>query len=145
MLVAAFFWLLCLFTCAFAVGYGARDGRVFAGMFLGSVLLTVPVTLLGSWHGTQFMLMGVDALFFVGLYWLMQNSRSYWPVWAAASQLMSVLTHFATLLLPSYSDRIYAALGTVWVIPLMIFTIIGIEQDRKRLHDRPYPPGPRTA
>jgi len=144
-MLAASFWLLALFACLFAAGAGGRDGRYFAVMFLGSVLLTIPALLAGAWQGTQIWLMIVDALLFAALFWLMLRSASYWPIWAAASQLMSVLTHVVTLLLQGFSDRIYEGLSTVWVIPLMLFTIIGIEQDRKLSHDRPYPPGPRTA
>lgn len=144
MLVASF-WLLSLFTCAFAASVGGRDGRAFAGIYVASALLTIPAQLAGSWHGTQFWLMAVDALTLVGFMWIMLRSASYWPVWVSACQLMSVLTHIVTLLIHSFSDRIYAGLSTVWVIPMLLFTIIGIEQDRKRLHDRAYPPGPRIA
>jgi uncharacterized membrane protein len=137
-MLAAFFWLLTLFACAFAALFGGRDGRWFALVFLLSVLLTMPAQLAGSWHGTQFWLTIVDTMLFVGLLWLMLRSRSYWPIWAAASQLMTVLTHVVTLLLHGFSERVYEGLSTVWVIPLLLFTVIGIELDRKALHDRAY-------
>ncbi|NWK96921.1 hypothetical protein DM806_14850 [Sphingobium lactosutens] len=137
-MLAAFFWLLTLFACAFAMVYGGRDGRWFTLVFLLSVLLTMPAQLAGSWHGTQFWLTIVDMLLLVGLVWLMLRSDSYWPIWAAASQLMTVLTHIVTLLLHGFSDRIYEGLSTVWVIPLLLFAIIGIELDRKTPHDHPY-------
>jgi uncharacterized membrane protein len=99
----------------------------------------MPAQLAGSWHGTQFWLAIVDTLLFVALFWLMLRSSSYWPIWAAASQLMTVLTHIVTLLLHGFSERIYEGLSTVWVIPLLLFTVIGIERDRKAVHDRAYP------
>ena len=80
----------------------------------------------------------VDLMLLAGLIWLMLESSRYWPIWVAACQLMTVLTHIVTLLLGNFSDRIYAGLSTVWVIPLMLFTIIGIELDRKASHDRAY-------
>ncbi|HUD95725.1 hypothetical protein [Sphingobium sp.] len=138
-MLAAFFWLLTLSACAFAMVYGGRDGRWFTLVFLLSVLLTMPAQLAGSWHATQFWLTIVDTLLFVGLVWLMLRSTSYWLIWVAASQLMTVLTHIATLLLHGFSDKIYEGLSTVWVIPLLLFAIIGIELDRKALHDRSYP------
>ncbi|EQB31309.1 hypothetical protein [Sphingobium ummariense] len=138
-MLAAPFWVLTLFTCGFAALLGGKDGRWFALIFLLSVLLTMPAQLLGSWHGTQFWLAIVDTLLFGALVWLMLRSNSYWPIWAAASQFLTVLTHAVTLLLQSFSDRIYEALSTVWVIPLLLFTIIGIELDRKSRHDRAYP------
>jgi hypothetical protein len=143
--VAASFWALMLMTCVFAAGFGGRDGRIFAVMFFGSVLLTMPALLVSSGHGTQYWVMAVDVLLFVGLFRLMLRSAAYWPIWTTASQFLTVLTHVVTLLLQSFSDRIYEGLSTVWVIPLMLFTIIGIEQDRKQHHDRSYPPGPRAA
>jgi hypothetical protein len=46
--------------------------------------------------------------------------------------------HVVTMMLPDFSYRIYSGLSTVWVIPLLLFTIIGIELDRKASHDRAY-------
>jgi drug/metabolite transporter superfamily protein YnfA len=137
-MLAASFWLLTLMACLFAVAFGGREGRWFVLIFVLSVLLTIPAQLAGSWHVTQFWLAIVDLLLLCGLIWLMLRSTSYWPIWAAASQLLTVLTHIVTLLLPAFSDRIYAGLSTVWVIPLLLFTIVGIELDRKSRHDRAY-------
>lgn len=139
LLMTLFFWLLTLFGCVYAVLFGGRDGRWFTAVFLGCVLLTIPAQLVGSWHATQVWLMLVDALLLGCLIWLMLRSASYWPIWAAGCQLMTVLTHVVTLMLPHFTDLIYAGLSTVWVIPLMLFTIIGIELDRKAIHDRAYP------
>ncbi|KAA9012193.1 MULTISPECIES: hypothetical protein [Sphingobium] len=138
-MLAAFFWLLTLMTCAFAICFGGRDGRLLVLISVTAALLTIPAQIVGTWHAPQLWLMVVDLGTFIALLWLMLNSQRYWPIWAAACQLMTVLTHVVTLLLPDFSDRIYAGLSTVWVIPLMLFTIIGIELDRKAMHDRAYP------
>lgn len=138
-MLAAFFWLLMIMTCTFAVCFGGRDGRLLVVISLTAALLSIPAQLAGSWHATQYWLMAVDVLTFFALAWLMMQSDRYWPVWTAACQLMTVLTHVVTLLLPHFSDRIYAGLNTVWIIPLMLFAIIGIELDRKSRHDRAYP------
>jgi hypothetical protein len=138
-MLAAFFWLLTLMACLFAALFGGREGRWFVLIFLSSVLLTIPAQLAGSWHQTQFWLAMVDLLLLGGLIWLMLRSASYWPVWAAASQLLTVLTHVVTMMLPDFSYRIYSGLSTVWVIPLLLFAIIGIELDRKASHDRAHP------
>ncbi|MEC3912326.1 hypothetical protein U5A82_18155 [Sphingobium sp. CR2-8] len=138
-MLAAFFWLLTLLGCLFAGLFGGRDGRWFVLFFLGCVVLTIPAQLAGSWHATQLWLMLVDSTLLGCLVWLMLRSTRYWPIWAAASQLLTVLTHVATMVMLQFSDRIYAGLSTVWVIPLLLFTIIGIELDRKAFHDRPYP------
>jgi hypothetical protein len=138
-MMAASFWLLMLLTCAYALAFGGRDGRRFVVISVTAVLFTIPAQLAGSWQATQYWLMMVDLITFVALLWLMLQSDRYWPVWVSACQLMTVLSHVATLLLQSYSDRIYEGLNTVWIIPLMLFTIIGIELDRKAIHDRAYP------
>lgn len=144
-MLAASFWLLALLSCAYAACFGGRDGRRFVAISVLAVLLTIAAQLAGSWHGTQYWLMAVDLAVFIALLWLMLDSAHYWPIWAAASQLMTVLTHIVTLLLQSFSDRIYEGLSTVWIIPLMLFTVIGIELDRKRTHDRAYPSGSKAA
>lgn len=127
-----------LMTCAFAVCFGGREGRMLVVIIVAAALLSIPAQLAGSWHVTQLWLMMVDVGTLGALMWLMLQSPRYWPIWAAACQLMTVLTHVVTLLLHSFSDRIYAGLNTVWVIPLMLFVIIGIELDRKASHDRAY-------
>lgn len=144
MLVASF-WLLTVFGCLFAALFGGKDGRYFAFLFFVGVVATYIAQENSDWRVTHLRLMLVDGLFFVAMIWLMLRSASYWPIWAAACQLMTVLTHVATFILRSFSDRIYEGLSTVWVIPLMLFTIIGIELDRKRTHDRAYAPGSRAA
>ncbi|SEJ84682.1 hypothetical protein SAMN05518849_11594 [Sphingobium sp. AP50] len=127
-----------LMTCAFAICFGGREGRMLVVIIVAAALLSIPAQLAGSWHATQLWLMMVDVGTLGALVWLMLQSPRYWPIWAAACQLMTVLTHVVTLLLHSFSDRIYAGLNTVWVIPLMLFAIIGIELDRKASHDRAY-------
>jgi len=137
-MLAAFFWLLMIMTCVFALCFGGRDGRLVVMISITAALLSIPAQLAGSWHATQYWLMVVDFGAFIALLWLMLQSDRYWPIWVAACQLMTVLTHVVTLLRPDFSDMIYAGLSTVWVIPLMLFTVIGIELDRKALHDRAY-------
>ncbi|MDI1296431.1 MAG: hypothetical protein PSY12_11190, partial [bacterium] len=90
-------------------------------------------------HATQFWLMLVDLGTCAALMWLMLRSDRYWPIWVAGCQLMTVLTHIVTFLRPDFTDLIYAGLSTVWIIPLFLFAIIGIELDRKALHDRAFP------
>ncbi|KMS54683.1 hypothetical protein V473_14915 [Sphingobium cupriresistens LL01] len=138
-MLAAFFWLLMLMTCAFAVCFGGREGRLLVVISVTAALLSIPAQLAGSWHATQYWLLIVDVATFAALLWLMLGSNRYWPIWVAACQLMTVLTHVVTLLRPDFPDMIYAGLSTVWVIPLMLFAIIGIELDRKASHDRAYP------
>jgi hypothetical protein len=138
-MLAAFFWILTIMTCAFALCFGGREGKWFTIIFVISILLTIPAQMAGSWRETQVWLGVVDFGLLVGLFHLMLHTDRYWPIWAAACQLMTVLTHVVTMLLHSFSDRIYAGLSTIWVIPLMLFVIIGIELDRKASHDRAYP------
>jgi drug/metabolite transporter superfamily protein YnfA len=138
-MLAAFFWLLTIMTCVFAWCFGGRDGKWLVLISVSATLLTMPAQLAGSWHATQIWLTLVDLAAFVAFVWLMLRSDRYWPVWAAACQLMTVLTHITTLLIGNFSGRIYEGLSTVWVIPLLLFTIIGIELDRKASHDRAHP------
>lgn len=135
-MLAAFFWLLMLMTCAFAVCFGGREGRLLVLICVTAALLSIPAQLVESWHVTRIWLMLVDVGTFGALLWLMLQSQRYWPIWAAACQLMTVLTHIVTFIFPDFPAMIYAGLSTVWVIPLMLFTIIGIELDRKAFHDR---------
>lgn len=132
MLIGILYWSLTILCCGYAIVSGGRDGRWAGFMFLITSALTFPAELLGkAWGETEFLVLGVDALFLVGLYALMLRSRRYWPIWMVGFHLVAVVTHLSTMLTPEFTPRIYRAMGSFWAIPILLALIIGVDLDRR--------------
>lgn len=132
-MVALFFWLLVALSCAYAAIFGGRDGRCASLLIVLAATSSAWVqTSAAQWSTSNLVVMAIDAGLLAGLVVLMITSLSFWPIWMAASQLMTVLTHVATLLIFGFKPNIYAALATVWVIPCLMSMVIGITLDWMR-------------
>jgi hypothetical protein len=69
--------------------------------------------------------MTVDVLAFIAFVALAYRSKKFWPIWAAASQLVAVLTHWAIALDPSVVRTIYATAQPFWAFPVIAALAIG--------------------
>ncbi|MEO1167860.1 MAG: hypothetical protein AAFW97_04020 [Pseudomonadota bacterium] len=130
--VALFFWALVIICCTYGAYFGGRTGRWLAVLLIGASLLTLVAqsaqTMLG---GAIWPIMLVDLLLFAGLYWLAMRSNRFWPLWVAGFHLITLTTHLAVLLAPSFAARVYIGLATFWSIPGLIIILIGVTMDRQ--------------
>jgi hypothetical protein len=132
MLIGVLFWLLTLLCCSHASVFGGRDGRWASFVWLAAVLLTIPAARLGkSWGETEVWILVVDVLLLASLYTVMLTSRRYWPIYMTGFHLVAVVTHFATMVVPSFTPRLYRAMESFWSIPLLLSLLIGVELDRR--------------
>lgn len=133
------YWVLAAFCWGYALRYGGPAGRVAFALFLGAMVATYLTTaaggLMGSlgevWRGTNMPLLLTDAAYFLGLYALALRTRVHWTIWAAGLQLMCTLTHFGPLIDPYSDPKLYRALETVWMLPMLLTMVIGIAKDRR--------------
>lgn len=137
MTIPLVYWVMSLGCWVYALKYGDWETRWAFGLFVlvnyGSIEATMGMR---SWFGLPWfgfnpLLLAVDAAYFVCLYALALLSRRYWPIWSAGLQLMCVLTHLGPLLDSSSNPRIYRALETVWMAPMLIIMAIGVAKDRR--------------
>ncbi len=131
-LITAAFWMMASLCCMYGIVLGGRDGRHAALL----IILAVPATKWAQdtwrdWGTTHFPVMVVDLLLLAGLLVLALRSRSFWPLWMTASQLLAVVTHVATFFTQGHSQRIYAGLEGVWAIPCLLSMVVGISLDRR--------------
>jgi hypothetical protein len=84
-----------------------------------------------GWSQTNYPLFVVDGIYLAALYALAVLSRRFWPIWSAGFQLLSVLTHVATLLDPFTPPQLYRALESFWALPILITMVIGVSLDRR--------------
>ncbi|HEX8642891.1 MAG TPA: hypothetical protein VF702_03145 [Allosphingosinicella sp.] len=131
-MIGILFWMLALICCGHAILFGGRDGRWVSFVFLVTAGLTIPAGRLGkAWGETELLVLGVDLILLAGLYAVMLASRRYWPIWMVGFHLLAVVTHLSTMLTPDFTPRLYRAMGTFWVIPLLLSLLIGVELDRR--------------
>lgn len=120
-------------VCALALVLGGRTERRVAIGYLATSAATMLVSAFGThWHGPNWGVMIVDALWFVALVVIARHSMKAWPIWAAAGQLCGLLAH-----LPTIWDRIpmetYVLSQPFWAFPILAFLLVGtIEEARAR-------------
>jgi hypothetical protein len=164
MMIMFLFWSLVLFCCVYAAVAGGKDGKwATAIIILASILtvpasqmerwgqtqipamlasvLTIPASELEQWGQTQIPVMIVDTATLLAMYALALRSRAYWPLWMTAFQLISVTTHFATLVTPAFAPRIYQGMESLWAIPGLLSMVIGISLDRGSMQPARKVPG----
>jgi hypothetical protein len=117
-----------LLVVAFAFLKGDDPERTAAGGYVLSWFASLLIQGDGSVGGTQWGLMAIDAVMlavFVALAW---KSQRAWPVWAAAFQSLTVMSHILTLVdirpplsafyavinLASIGILLSIAVGTFW-------------------------------
>jgi hypothetical protein len=107
-------------VCAVAYWRGREDERLAATALLanwGLSVLLVKVDDGGFWDS-----LAID-LGLVGIYvWLALRSARYWPLFAAAFQILIVVTHLGRVADPSVSTWAYMTAGIVWSY-LVLFAI----------------------
>lgn len=139
-MIPIIFWLLALLSCGFVWLLGEADGRRAVALFLAATLATwAAQTLDTEWRQTHWPLMAVDTAYLVATYVFALRSNRYWPLWIAAFQLLTVATHFATIIAPDYVPKIYSAIATFWVVPLLLSMVAGVYLDH-RAYKRLVPP-----
>jgi hypothetical protein len=130
-LIVVLFWILALLCCSHAVVCGGRDGRLAVFLIVAATLLTAPAMFGRPWAKTELAILAVDLLLLAGLYALMLASRRYWPIWMTGFHLVAVVTHVSTMLVPSFTPKIYKAMESFWAIPVLLSLLIGVELDRR--------------
>ncbi len=123
--------VLYVVTALGVVGYalwrGGRDERTGAGLFLAAAAASeiAAETQHVMYHHPQYGVMVVDGLFLLALLWLAQRSRKFWPLWAAASQLVGFLSHLAKIAHPGMTVEAYATIQPFWAFPLLGAIAVG--------------------
>jgi hypothetical protein len=116
----------------FAAIFGGKTGKVAAVIFFAANSMSIWATSISpDWQGTSYAMMLVDSLCFFALMALAMTSNRYWPIWALGLQLISVLTHVATIIDPTIFPGIYDSLSGFWSIPILLVMVWGTVLDRK--------------
>lgn len=103
-----------ILVCAFALWKGGRVEKVVAVAFMAAWLITLIVEDRWHWGNTQWNVLAVDIALLVLLTWLAMAKGVNWLLFAAAFQLLGVVTHLAIIVDPRFVARTYVAGLIIW-------------------------------
>jgi len=111
-------------SSGFALRWGGADERFAAVGLLIAVTISNIVTD-GSYGHTETAILIVDVSLFFGLLVLALRSDRFWPLWAAAFQLVGTMVHFASISQNNDSAWAYFAALVLWTFPVFIALMVG--------------------
>ncbi|OYU15858.1 MAG: hypothetical protein CFE37_03580 [Alphaproteobacteria bacterium PA4] len=111
-------------SCLMAWRWGGTDERLAAGAFLAATLISNIAAASGFAHVENGVLL-VDVVLFFGLLALALRSDRFWPMWAAAFQLVGTMFHFASMAETGKFAFAYFVALAFWSYPVMIALGVG--------------------
>lgn len=118
---------LLIISVGYALRYGERTERFVAIIFIAGIILTFFVT--APFHerfaSLQTPLLLVDAGVFVALVLVALWSTKFWPLWVAAMQGVSAISHLSILFGPEVGSTVYGHAVQLWSYPMLILLLIG--------------------
>ena len=120
-----FFGLLVLgATIIMAFKWGGRDERFAAGAFVAATLAS-RVLDAGNFQHVQISILVVDMVLLGSLIVLALGSDRFWPMWAAAFQLVGTTVHIASMAETNDFAGAYAVGLIFWTYPVLISLMAG--------------------
>jgi hypothetical protein len=113
---------LTIIVCTGAFWQGDREQQAAAGGLLLSLAITLAMRD-RTWVGTQWGAFVADGCLLVLLTAIALRSQRFWPMAAAAFQLLCVLTHIARIVDPGVRAWAYATGQVIW--SQMVFWALG--------------------
>lgn len=138
--VFVLFWLMVICNVIIAIAFGRSTERVFATFLLVASALTLVVRRIdgGIAAGLDLVVL-LDWAILVVAWFLSIRSDRYWPVWFAAMQSLSVITHGVSLMVEGVPHLIFSNLAAVWSLPALMTMSWGTIQDWRGRQPRQAP------
>ncbi|GGE06139.1 hypothetical protein GCM10011529_10660 [Polymorphobacter glacialis] len=123
-------------SCGVAMKWGGFDERVAA---FGLILAVIASNFVGEgkYLHTENGVLVVDVLLFGGLLLLALKSDRFWPMWAAAFQLVGTMIHFASMSQTGNGWAYFVAL-IFWTFPVFIALAVGTWLEGRFRRDMPH-------
>lgn len=130
MLFEILFWMLLVVACLYSALLGGTSGRVGTALFIAATIATDIANDAKDWLQTNWSIASIDVALLIGLYIFALKSRCYWPLWVTAFQLITVVTHVATIFAPAFRDDIYFGFSGLWSLMTLVAMVVGVAVDR---------------
>lgn len=115
--------LACL--CVFAFLKGGREERFATAALAANVAVTILLRDI-RWPQVQWAGFAADVFLLIALFALALRSAKFWPMSAAAFQLLATLTHVASLVDRTVVNWAYLTAIVIWTYALMITLGVGV-------------------
>ncbi len=112
------------FSCFVALRWGGFDERIAAIGFIIAVIASNSVSD-GSYGHTETGVLVVDVSLFFGLLVLALRSDRFWPMWAAAFQLVGTMVHLGSMSQTGNFAWAYYIALIFWTFPVFIALLAG--------------------
>ena len=114
---------LAIVVCASAFWKGSREEQIAAGGLLMSWAVTIALRD-RSWAGMQWSAFAADGCLLILLTALSLRTARFWPLAAAAFQLLCVVSHVARIVDPGVRAWAYATAQVIWT--QLVFVALGV-------------------
>lgn len=108
-----------LFSCGIAFKWGGFDEHVASVAFLLATIATKVFTEF-NYSSTEIIVLLIDAMLLAALVVLALRSDRFWPLWAAAFQLVGTTVHLASMTETGDFAWAYAVGLIFWSYPVLI-------------------------
>ncbi len=117
--------LIALFgSCGVAFRWGGTDERIASLAFIAATFASKLFTESNYVH-TETIVMAIDALLLLALVAVALRSDRFWPMWAAAFQLVGTSVHLASMAETGDFKWAYAVGLIFWTYPVLIALMVG--------------------
>lgn len=133
-LLFAGFYAVMVGSLAYAWSRGGRTERSAVILLVAFFLFRVALfpLLHSEYDEVDPLALAQDLIGFVGFVWIGLSARRYWPLAAAALQLLSLSAHFARGVEDSVSGPTYAAMKAVPTLLVFVLLAIGTRNYQRR-------------
>ena len=118
---------------AYAFFRGSADEKAGALLVLAcsaaTSLVTAPAAF--DWGRDYYEVMLIDLALFSGLGVLATFSKRFWPLWAAAFQMIDIATYLLVPIEPQRAIKAFTLLQGFWAYPILIAIAIGTRSNRR--------------
>lgn len=123
-MVQILFTIVLFSGCGAALWKGRLDERMTAAALLMAALLS-PMVETRAFAVPEVGVLVIDAVLLIFLVGLALVSDRFWPMWAAAFQIVGTLTHLARFVDPSIWPTAYMTAEAFWAYPVLAALGVG--------------------
>lgn len=129
------FYAVMAVSLLFAWFKGGNVERIAAAMLVGFFLFRLILRPLipASFEEIDPLAFAQDLIGFAGFVWIGLKARRYWPLLAAALQLLSLSAHFARVVQVAIDPRVYAVMKSLPTFLVFVLLAVGTASYRSRL------------
>lgn len=133
------FWVLLVVSCGYALWRGRKYERIAAMVFICATILSILThsPLRGRYFGVETSDLFVDSAVLVAVVAIALVSDRFWPLWAAALQLVDSMSHVLKAVDLDLVPKVYGAAERFWSYPILLILLIGAwRQHRRSIEER---------